>query len=105
MIFTETAISGVLLIDPERSEDDRGFFARTFCESEMAARGIPLRITQSNISWSRARGTLRGLHYQAAPHGEPKIVRCTRGALWDVAVDLRVDSPTYKRWTAAGLTA
>lgn len=105
MIFTETTIAGVWVIDIERREDERGFFARTFCEAEMAAHGLALHVTQSNVSWCRARGTLRGLHYQAEPHAEPKIVRCTRGALWDVAVDLRADSPTYKQWTGVELTA
>jgi dTDP-4-dehydrorhamnose 3,5-epimerase len=105
MIFTQTPIAGVWVIDIERHEDERGFFARTFCETEMAARGIEMHVSQCNVSWCRVRGTLRGLHYQAEPHGEPKIVRCTRGALWDVAVDLRVDSPTYKRWTGVELTA
>jgi dTDP-4-dehydrorhamnose 3,5-epimerase len=95
----------VRIIDIERREDERGFFARTFCEAEMAAHGVTLHVTQCNVSWCRARGTLRGLHYQAEPHAEPKIVRCTRGALWDVAVDLRVGSPTYRRWTAVELTA
>jgi len=105
MIFTETAIAGLYVIDIERLEDERGFFARTFCEAEMAAHGIALHVTQCNISWCRARGTLRGLHYQAEPHAEPKVVRCTRGALWDVAVDLRAGSETYKHWTGAELTA
>jgi dTDP-4-dehydrorhamnose 3,5-epimerase len=105
VIFTDTPITGVRVIDIERREDERGFFARTFCEAEMGAQGIHLHVVQSNVSWCRTRGTLRGLHYQAEPHGEPKIVRCTRGALWDVAVDLRPESPTYRQWTGVELTA
>ncbi len=105
MIVTDTLIPGVRTIDIEPRIDERGFFARTFCAEEMAAHGIDMRIVQANISWSRSRGTLRGLHYQVEPHGEPKIVRCTRGAIWDVAVDLRRDSPAYRRWVGVELTA
>jgi dTDP-4-dehydrorhamnose 3,5-epimerase len=105
MIFTETAIAGAFVIDVQRREDDRGFFARTFCENELRARGLDTRVAQCNISWNRARGTLRGLHYQEAPHEETKIVRCTRGAIWDVIVDLRRDSKTYRQWTGVDLTA
>lgn len=105
MIFTPARIAGFRIIDIERREDERGFFARTFCEAEMAAHQIDFRVIQSNVSWCRARGTLRGLHYLAAPHGEPKIVRCTRGALWDVALDLRRDSPTFRQWMGVELTA
>ena len=105
MIFTASSIEGMVVIDIERREDERGFFARTFCEAEMRAHGIEMRVTQCSVSWCRARGTLRGLHYQAEPHGEPKIVRCTRGALWDVAVDLRTASPTYRQWAGVELTA
>lgn len=105
MIVSETRIPGVRTIDIEPRVDERGFFARTFCQEEMAAHGIEMRIVQANISWSRSRGTLRGLHYQVEPHGEPKIVRCTRGSIWDVVVDLRRDSPTYRQWVAVELTA
>ncbi len=105
MIVTDTLIPGVRTIDIEPRIDERGFFARTFCAEEMAAHGIDMRIVQANISWSRSRGTLRGLHYQVEPHGEPKIVRCTRGAIWDVAVDLRRDSPAYRQWVGVELTA
>ena len=97
MIFNEAPITGAWTIDIDPRSDERGFFARTFCEDEMAAHNIDMRIVQSNISWCRSRGTLRGLHYQAEPHGEPKIVRCTRGAVWDVVVDLRHESPTYRQ--------
>lgn len=105
MIFTETPIAGAFTIDVERHEDDRGFFARTFCEDELRALGLESRVAQCNVSWNRSRGTLRGLHYQAAPHQETKIVRCTRGAIWDVIVDLRAGSTTQVQWTAVELSA
>jgi len=105
MIFTAAAVAGAFLIDIDRKEDDRGFFARTFCENEFSALGMKGTIAQCNVSWNRVRGTLRGLHYQAAPHEETKIVRCTRGAIWDVMVDLRGDSATYSQWTGIELTA
>jgi dTDP-4-dehydrorhamnose 3,5-epimerase len=105
LIFSPTPLAGAWLIEPERLEDDRGFFARSFCREEFAARGLNPEIAQSNISWNRRRGTLRGLHYQAAPHAEVKLVRCTRGAVWDVIVDLRPDSPSYRRWHGVELSA
>ena len=105
MIFGETAIAGAFVIDVERSEDERGFFARTFCEDEMRAHGLNARVVQCNVSWNRKRGTLRGMHYQAAPHEETKIVRCPRGAIWDVIADLRPDSKTYRHWIAIELNA
>lgn len=104
MNFTETPIAGAFVIDGERLEDDRGFFARTFCEDELRARGLESHVAQCSVSWNRLRGTLRGLHYQAPPHEETKIVRCTHGAIWDVIVDLRSDSKTYRQWTAVELT-
>jgi len=104
LIFTETPIAGVLVIDVERHDDDRGFFARTFCEDELRAGGLEPHVAQCSISWNRLRGTLRGLHYQAPPHAETKIVRCTRGAIWDVVVDLRSDSATCRQWTGVELT-
>ena len=104
MIFNETPIAGAYVIDVERREDDRGFFARTFCEDEMRAHGLNPRVVQCNVSWNRKRGTLRGMHYQAAPHEETKIVRCPRGAIWDVIADLRPESKTYRQWTAVELT-
>jgi dTDP-4-dehydrorhamnose 3,5-epimerase len=103
--FTPVPIRGVWLIDPEPVADDRGFFARTWCADELAAHGLEARIAQCSTSFNRRRGILRGMHYQADPHGEVKIVRCTRGAIWDVALDLRPDSPTFKRWFGAELTA
>lgn len=93
------------MLSLERLEDERGFFARTFCQREFTARGMSPAVSQCNLSWNRKRGTLRGLHFQAAPHPEAKVVRCVRGAIWDVIVDLRPDSPTHLHWHAVELTA
>jgi dTDP-4-dehydrorhamnose 3,5-epimerase len=93
--FTPTAIPGVVLVDIERVIDERGFFARTWCADEFAAAGLPNAFVQTSVSWNQHRRTLRGMHWQAAPHGEGKLVRCSRGALVDVVVDLRPDSETY----------
>src|SRR5688572_19636501 len=103
MRFSKTAIADVLLIELDAAEDERGFFARTFCEDEFARAGIALRLTQVNISHNRDALTLRGLHYQAAPHGESKIVHCVRGQIFDVAVDLRRESPSYRQWIGVEL--
>ncbi len=105
MIFTETKLKGVCIIEPERLEDERGFFARTFCAKEFEARGLNPRMVQCSISFNKKKGTLRGMHYQAEPHAEDKVVRCTAGAIYDVAVDLRPESPTFKQWVAAELSA
>ncbi len=105
MIFTLTEVEGVFLIDPERLEDERGFFARTWCEAEFAAHGIQVSMPQCNISFNRRKGTLRGMHYQREPHGEGKLVRCTMGVLLDVMIDLRPDSPTYLKHVSAELSA
>jgi len=105
MIFKATPLAGVFVIEPERLGDDRGFFARTWCRKEFEAHGLNPDVVQCNVSWNARRGSVRGLHYQAVPHAEAKLVRCTRGAIWDVAVDLRPGSPTFKRWTAVELTA
>jgi dTDP-4-dehydrorhamnose 3,5-epimerase len=105
MIFTETALSGAYVIDIERREDNRGFFARIWCKDELDAHGLNTQIVQSNIGFSTRKGTLRGMHYQAAPFEEVKLVRCTHGAVYDVIVDLRPDSPTHKRWIGVELTA
>lgn len=105
MIFTPTELPGVLRLEAEKLGDERGFFARSFCAREFAAQGLPASFVQANVSFNAARATLRGLHYQAEPAPEPKVVRCTRGAIWDVAVDLRPELPTFRRWTAAELTA
>jgi dTDP-4-dehydrorhamnose 3,5-epimerase len=105
MKFLETKLPGVFEIRPELLQDERGFFARTWCQQEFAAHGLDHRLVQCNISGSPRKGTLRGLHYQLAPRAEAKLVRCTRGAIFDVALDLRSDSPTFKQWTASTLTA
>ena len=105
MRLTETKVAGAFLIEPEPIADERGFFARTWCRDEFEAHGLVPHLAQCSVSYSHRKGTLRGLHYQAHPHEEAKLVRCTRGAIWDVAVDLRPDSPTYKAWYGAELTA
>lgn len=104
MIFTETKIPGVYVIELERFEDERGFFAPSFRAKEFAERELASVFVENNISYSRRRGTLRGLHYQAEPHGQAKLVRCTRGSVFDVAVDLRPNSPTFKQWVGVNLT-
>jgi dTDP-4-dehydrorhamnose 3,5-epimerase len=104
MIFIETKLPGVFIVELQRLEDDRGFFGRSFCRQEFAERGLNPEVAQCNISFNRDAGTLRGMHYQAAPHAEEKVVRCTRGSLYDVIVDLRTESPTYKQWIAVELT-
>jgi dTDP-4-dehydrorhamnose 3,5-epimerase len=105
MIFIETELKGAYIIDLERREDERGFFARTWCQQEFEAHGLVARIVQANTSYNKAKGTLRGMHYQRAPHAETKLVRASRGAIYDVIVDLRPDSPTFKRWIGVELTA
>jgi dTDP-4-dehydrorhamnose 3,5-epimerase len=96
--FVETPLAGAFVIEPERHEDERGWFARTFDRDELAARGLRSDVLQQSTSFNARRGTLRGMHWQAEPHGECKLVRCTRGAAYDVAVDLRRDSATYCEW-------
>jgi dTDP-4-dehydrorhamnose 3,5-epimerase len=103
--FTETSLPGAFLIALDRHDDERGSFARTFCEREFEAHGLPTRFPQCNLSHNRVRGTLRGMHYQAAPHREAKLVRCTTGAIHDVIVDLREASPTRLRWAGFDLSA
>jgi dTDP-4-dehydrorhamnose 3,5-epimerase len=105
MIFTETSVSGVWMIDLDRRSDERGFFARTWDSSELAERGLNARLAQCSISYNARRGTLRGMHYQAAPHEEAKLVRCTSGAIFDVALDLRPSSASFKGWFGVELTA
>lgn len=105
MTFEKTEIPGVVVVEPNRVRDERGFFARSFCADTFAAEGLATTLVQANVSFNERRGTLRGMHYQAEPRPEPKLVRCTRGAIYDVAVDLRRDSPAYCRWTACELTA
>lgn len=104
MIFIETKLKGVLIVEPELIEDERGFFARTWTPHEFEARGLNPRVAQCSISHNTLRGTLRGMHYQIKPHEEAKLVRCTRGAIYDVAVDLREDSETYLQWVAVELS-
>lgn len=98
MRFRSTPLAGLFVVELDMVRDERGWFARSFCAAEFAARGITFEIAQSNVSLNTAAGTLRGLHYQAAPYGEPKLVRCTRGRIWDVALDLRRGSPTRCHW-------
>jgi len=105
MIFAATGLEDAWLIDIEPREDERGFFARTWCRQELTAHGLDTEIAQESISFNRHRGTVRGLHFQRRPHEETKIVRCTRGAIFDVIVDLRRYSPTYLRWQGFELTA
>jgi dTDP-4-dehydrorhamnose 3,5-epimerase len=105
VIFIETKLKGAFIIKPERLEDERGFFARTFCREEFTVHSLNPNMVQCDISFNKRVGTLRGLHYQAAPHEEAKLVRCTRGALYDVIVDLRRESPTFMQWVSVELTA
>jgi dTDP-4-dehydrorhamnose 3,5-epimerase len=105
MIFSPTALPDVFVIEPELGEDERGFFARIWCESEAADHGIHVKWVQCNMSCTRQRGTLRGLHYQRAPHAEGKLIRVTRGEIHDVVVDLRPESTAYKKHVAVRLTA
>ncbi len=105
MIISETELQGVYVIKPERFEDARGFFAPSFSQREFEKRGLTTCFVENNISYNHRRGTLRGLHYQAAPYGQAKLVRCTRGAIFDVAVDVRPDSPTLRKWVGFELTA
>jgi len=103
MEFVELAILGSYLLVPERHEDERGFFARSWCSTEFATRGLSPLLAQSNVSYNPRRGTLRGLHYQIPPHQEDKLVTCVRGSVWDVVLDLRRGSATYGEWHAENL--
>lgn len=105
MIFTETKLPGAYVIDVEKFEDVRGFFALSWSEKEFADRGLNPRLVECNISFNKRKGILRGMHYQIAPHAQAKLVRCTMGAIYDVAIDLRPDSPTFKQWVGVELTA
>lgn len=105
MIFEETALRGTYLISLEPIADERGFFARSWCREEFRARGLNPDLVQCNISFNRRKGTLRGMHYQAEPNAEAKLVRCTRGAFYDVIIDLRRSSPTFRHWLAVELTS
>jgi dTDP-4-dehydrorhamnose 3,5-epimerase len=105
MKFHETILQGVFLIEPEPIADERGFFARTFCRQEFVNHGLSASLDQCSVSFNKKRGTLRGMHFQLAPHDEIKLVRCTMGAIFDVVLDLRQDSQTYKKWIGVELTS
>ena len=105
MIFRPTKLAGAVVIEPEPLTDERGFFARTFSRDEFITAGLDGDVSQCSISFNAARGTLRGLHYQAEPYAEAKLVRCTQGAIYDVIVDLRPKSPTFCEWVAVELSA
>jgi dTDP-4-dehydrorhamnose 3,5-epimerase len=105
MKFIETALKGAFIIEPEFSTDERGFFARTWCKNEFGEHGLLPDLVQCNISFNKRQGTLRGMHYQVPPHEESKLVRCTMGAIYDVIIDLRPRSPTFKAWVSVELTA
>lgn len=104
MIFKETHLKGAFIVEPERIEDTRGFFARAWCKNEFDTHGLNSRFVQCNISFNKNRGILRGMHYQATPHEEIKLVRCTKGTIYDAIVDLRQGSPTYLKWIGVELT-
>jgi dTDP-4-dehydrorhamnose 3,5-epimerase len=104
MKFTETKLKGAFIIEVEKLEDERGFFGRSWCANEMKAHGLNVNICQANVSFNKSKGTLRGMHYQIAPHQEAKLVRCSRGSIYDVVIDLRNDSPTFKQWIGVELT-
>jgi dTDP-4-dehydrorhamnose 3,5-epimerase len=105
MRFEHTEVQGVTLITPDQFDDERGFFARTWAQDVFAEHGLEMRVVQRNLSYNRVQGTLRGMHYQHAPHAEVKLVSCIVGAIYDVAIDLRSDSPTYGKWFGAELRA
>ncbi|AEG93582.1 dTDP-4-dehydrorhamnose 3,5-epimerase [Ramlibacter tataouinensis] len=104
MKFTPTELAGAFIVDLERRQDERGWFARTYCANEFQAHGLPTHMVQTNMSLTRRAGTLRGMHYQLAPHAEDKLVRCVRGAIWDAIVDIRPQSPTYCQWIGVELS-
>jgi dTDP-4-dehydrorhamnose 3,5-epimerase len=105
MKFIETGLPGAVVVEIEKMSDSRGFFARTWCRKEFEAHGLDTSAAQTNTSFNHLMGTLRGMHYQAEPFGETKLVRCTQGAIYDVIIDLRPDSPTYRKWFGVELTA
>lgn len=105
MIFHETPIAGAFVVELDRKVDSRGFFARAFCEDELRAHGIDFRAVQANLSHSDAKGTLRGMHYQGEPVSETKFIRCVKGAVWDVIIDMRPDSPSYLKHFGVELSA
>lgn len=105
MIFTETFLKGAFIVEPEKREDERGFFARTWCQKEFRDYGLNTSVVQCNISFNKRKGTLRGMHFQTPPYEEAKLVRCTMGAIYDVIIDLRPDSDTFKKWFALELSS
>jgi len=105
VIFCEAKIAGVFEVRPEPHHDERGFFARTWCQHEFEAHGLNSRLVQCSISFNARKGTLRGMHFQAGEHAEAKLIRCTMGAVYDVVLDTREGSPTFKQWVAVTLTA
>jgi dTDP-4-dehydrorhamnose 3,5-epimerase len=105
MRFTETKLAGAFVIDPQVFEDVRGFFTRTWSRREFAEHGCEPELLECNVSFNHRAGTLRGMHFQVEPHGQPKLVRCTRGAIWDAIIDLRPASPTFRQWVGVELTA
>ena len=105
MHFLATNLPGVFVVEMDPREDERGFFARSWCQEEFAAQGLDTRLAQCSISYNNRRGTLRGMHFQSVPYSEVKLVRCTAGRIYDVAVDLRPSSPAFRQWTAIELTA
>ncbi len=105
MVFNETKLGGAFVIELERFEDERGFFAHSWSAKQFAECGLISRLVECSISFNRRRGTLRGMHYQAAPHGQAKVIRCTMGSIYDVIIDLRTGSPTFRQWVGVELTA
>ncbi|MCC0176764.1 dTDP-4-dehydrorhamnose 3,5-epimerase [Waterburya agarophytonicola K14] len=104
MLFTPTKLKDAYIVEPKKLEDERGFFARSWCETEFRDRGLNPNLVQCNISFNQKKGTLRGMHLQIEPYAEAKLVRCTQGAIYDVIVDLRPDSETYLQWVGVELT-
>jgi dTDP-4-dehydrorhamnose 3,5-epimerase len=105
MIFRETKLAGAFVVELDKKEDNRGFFSRAFCAREFAEHGLKSQVIQANLSFSHTKGTIRGMHYQVAPATEPKFIRCIRGAIWDVIIDVRPESPTYLQHFAIELSA
>jgi len=105
LIFIETKLKGAFIIELEAIMDERGFFARSWCEKEFKSHGLNCNLAQCNISFNKKKGTLRGMHYQKAPHEEAKLIRCTAGSIYDVIIDLRSESPTFRQWSGMELSA
>jgi dTDP-4-dehydrorhamnose 3,5-epimerase len=103
VIFTETELKGAFILDVKKLEDERGFFGRSFCQKEFEEHGMTPHVVQANVSYNKVKGTLRGMHYQVSPYEETKLVRCVRGAIYDVIIDLRKNSPTYTKWIGVEL--